>query len=242
MAKSSNSSILSLPIAKWGFWCSESFLKTYPLAGHQYTDLDVSYMPLMQRRRLNSLNKIFFHTVNICEQNIKDKPIVFGSRYGELPRTVNILKSLGAGEIVSPTDFSHSVHNTPVALYTIYTKNYQPANAISAGEDTLMATILESASQFHSEKKDVLLVFAEDKMPEPYTQSNLEEAIHAYGLAILISSTNPKVSLTWQKNGPRQKPRLQIAAFMEGLHNPAKEFYLNAFGHEYLFKKEVHDK
>jgi hypothetical protein len=233
---------LSLPIAKWGFWCSESFLKTYTLPGHQFTDLDVSFLPLMQRRRLNSLSKIFFHTVNICEPNLKDQPIVFGSRYGELPRTVNILKSLGIEELVSPTDFSHSVHNTPVALYSIYTKNHQPANAISAGEDTLMATILESVSLFHIEKKDVLLVFGEDKLPEPYTQPNLEDAIHAYGLAILVSSTNPKITLTWQKNAPMKTPRLQIPTFMEGLFKPSEEFNLNAFGHEYLFKKEVHAK
>lgn len=231
----------TLPIAKYVYWCSESFLKAFPLENHQFAEPDVSFLPLMQRRRLNFLSKIFFHVVNVCEPSARDIPIVFGSRYGELPRTMNILKSLGINEPISPTDFSHSVHNTPVALYSIFAKSQQPVNAIAAGEDTFMATLLETTAQFHSSNKDVLLVFAEDKLPDPYTRSNPEESELAYGIALLVSAEKPKLTLAWQKNGPLKKQQLQIASFIKGIHENNSSFHMNAFGNEYLFEKVVHD-
>ena len=230
----------TLPIAKWEFWGSESFISSYPLSGYQTLEPDVSFLPLLQRRRLNFLSKIFFHVVNKCEPTAREMPIVYGSRYGELPRTINILKSLGQEELISPTDFSHSVHNTPVALYSIFTKNHQPMNAIAAGEDSLMATIIETAALFHTEKKDALLVFVEDKMPEPYTQPNPEEAIHSYGIALLVSADNPQFTLSWQKKGTQQNPKLQIASFASGLYEKASSFKMNAFGSEYIFNKDMH--
>jgi len=230
----------SLPIAKTVFWASESFLNTYPIPNHSYKELDISFLPLMQKRRLNSLNKIFFYVVNACEPKDRNLPIVFGSRFGELQRTLKILQSLGAKEQISPTDFSHSVHNTPVALYSIFTKNQQPANAISAGEDSLMATLFETASQFYTEKKDILFVFVEDKLPEPYTISNAQEIDYAYGLAMLISSNNPTMTLTWQDNGKAKGSKFQPAAFFEGIHQINNNFTINAFGKELLFHKEMH--
>ena len=230
----------TLPIAKTVFWGSESFLKTYPLLGHQYSEPEVSFLPLMQRRRLNFLSKIFFYIVNHCEPKTHPLPIVFGSRYGELPRTMKILQSLGAKEPISPTDFSHSVHNTPVALYSIFTKNQQPMNAIAAGEDSFMATLFEAIAQFQHDNNELLFVFVEDKLPDPYTQPNLEEADHAYGLAMLISATNPKFTLSWQTNGSAKTPKLQPAAFVQGLYQTTPNFLINAFGSELLFHKAIH--
>ena len=241
MTKESNHWHQSLPIVKWVFWGSQSFLNSYPLPGYQNTELDVSFLPLLQRRRLNFLSKIFFYIVNACKAPTKNTPIIYGSRYGELPRTINILKSLGANEPISPTDFSHSVHNTPIALYSIFTKNQKPMNALAAGEDTLMATLLETAASFQMEKKDVLLVFVEDQMPDPYTQPNLEEALHAYGLAILVSSVNPQFYLSWQKKGLPQKRTLQVASFVKGLYENESNFSLFFLDHEYVFNKGRHD-
>jgi hypothetical protein len=230
----------TLPIAKTVFWASESFLKDFSFPHYHFVEPDVSFLPLMQRRRLNSLNKIFFHLVNECEPKDRSLPIVFGSRFGELQRTLKILQSLGAKEQISPTDFSHSVNNTHVALYSIFTKNQQAANAISAGEDSLIATLFETASQFHTEDKDIIFVFVEDKLPAPYTLSKTEEAEYAYGLAMLVSSTKPQMTLSWEKTGQAKKPKFQPAAFFEGLFHQDSQFRLNAFGNELLFHKEIH--
>lgn len=240
MTKENRQSIQSLPIAQSVFWGSESFINAYHIQGYQLTEPDVSFLPLMQRRRLNFLSKIFFHVVNVCNPTSQELPIVFGSRFGELPRTMKILQSLGANEPISPTDFSHSVHNTPVALYSIFSKNQQPVTAIAGGEDSFMGTLMEAEAQFKSTQKDVLFVYAEDKLPDPYTRTNLEDAIHGYGIALRISAEKPKLTLTWQKVAKSNNKNLQPAAFASGFYQTKTSFALNAFGSEYLFKKENH--
>lgn len=240
MAIENQKTIQSLPISNSVFWGSESFINTYPIVGYQYTEPDVAFLPLMQRRRLNFLSKIFFHVVNVCNPTSQDLPIVFGSRFGELPRTMKILQSLGANEPISPTDFSHSVHNTPVALYSIFSKNQQPVTAIAGGEDSFMGTLMEAEAQFKSTQKDVLFVYAEDKLPDPYTRTNQEDAIHGYGIALRISAEKPKLTLTWQKVAKSNNKNLQPAAFASGFYQTKTSFALNAFGSEYLFKKEIH--
>src|SRR6266404_7504084 len=67
-------------------------------------------LPAMLRRRVSTIGQKAFQ---VCHA-LSGKPMarfVFCSRYGELDRTIRILRSLAAREPVSPSDFSLSVYN-----------------------------------------------------------------------------------------------------------------------------------
>ena len=107
---------------------------------------DVSMIPAMKRRRMSNLTKIAFATALNCIKNTAlATNCVFASQHGELERTVKILNALAASNDVSPTDFSLSVHNTALGLFSIHTGNKQPAVTVAAGSDTFGYALLEAS-------------------------------------------------------------------------------------------------
>ena len=52
-------------------------------------------------------------------EGLEDLPLVFISRHGETPRTLDILSDLASEQPLSPTQFSLSVHNAVIGLWSI---------------------------------------------------------------------------------------------------------------------------
>jgi len=130
---------------------------------------DVSFLPPMQRRRLGPMARSVFHVVRDClQEDDAQIPMVFASRHGELARSYGLLESLARREGLSPRDFSLSVHNAILGLYSIQYANREAVSAVAAGLDTLPTGLMEAVVQAHARQGDCLFVWAEQKLPDFY--------------------------------------------------------------------------
>jgi hypothetical protein len=128
--------------------------------------LDVSFLPPLKRRRLSRLSRLSLRLAHAVAPDFKGY-CVFGSQHGELVTTQALLESIVEGEIVSPAGFSASVHNTAVGLHSINCKNTYPCTSVAAGLDTLAMCLVESSALLTSgEAREVLLVYADDSVPQ----------------------------------------------------------------------------
>ena len=87
---------------------------------------DLSFMPMLQRRKLSNVNRAAFYTLNNCYDDSIEN-IIYSSENGELERLDVLIKQYQENNEVSPSAFSSSVHNSSVgsfALFKQYNKNY----------------------------------------------------------------------------------------------------------------------
>lgn len=91
-------------------------------------DLDLSFIPILERRRLSQSSKIAFGLL----KSVESMPIIFSSQKGEINRCFDMLQDLAIYHITSPTAFSLSVLNSTPALLAIASKNTSEILAISA--------------------------------------------------------------------------------------------------------------
>jgi hypothetical protein len=180
---------------------------------------DVSAVPAMQRRRMSSLSKMAFATASTCSAALTISPCcIFASRHGELKRTVKIIESLVQLEDVSPTDFSLSVFNTALGLYSIFTRNKGPSTMVVGGEDTFGSALIEAKTYLNRfPEVPVLLVYFDEPLPEPL--SSMEDSPgSSFSMALLFSangSPNVQVDFAHSNGAPRDRrnPGLDFLKF-----------------------------
>lgn len=109
-------------------------------------NIDVSYIPMLLRRKLSKLDKIVFAILdNIYDQNIDN--IILASEHGEFDRLKEIISQYQNDNMVSPTKFSSSVHNYSVSAFSQLNKITNSYTAISAGKDSLLMGVITSITQ-----------------------------------------------------------------------------------------------
>ena len=143
---------------------------------------DVSFLPAMQRRRLSRLARMAFAVGWPLAEGLADLPLVFVSRHGETPRTFEILSDLANGEPLSPTQFSLSVHNAVIGLWSILRGEHSEMSAIAAEGDGFEQGIVEAAGLLHDGAPAVLLIIAEEQPPRAYSPW-IDDVPFAYALA-----------------------------------------------------------
>ncbi len=150
--------------------------------------VDLSAFPAMLRRRLSKPGKTALHTILQIKDSLPEEiPTVFSSHYGEVERSVSLLKSLAHGETVSPTDFSLAVHNAVAGVYSIGCKQHSNMNAISAGSGGFTMGFVEACGLL-LEHDHVLCVDYGSPLPEPYENASNQQE-YPYAIAMLISKT-----------------------------------------------------
>ena len=89
---------------------------------------------MVLRRRLTKAAKLVIELIN----NVKfdNGRIIYGTAYGELLATADILNAILKDDILSPTDFQNSVYNTAVSYSSILFKNNSEILTISSGDET----------------------------------------------------------------------------------------------------------
>ena len=107
---------------------------------------DVSFLPAMQRRRLGRMARMAFAVGWPLAEGYEQLPLVFVSRHGETPRTFDILRDLAADEPLSPTQFSLSVHNAVIGLWSIMRGSTSEMTALAAAGDGLEHGVFEAAT------------------------------------------------------------------------------------------------
>lgn len=181
------------------------------------TEPDISMIPSMQRRRMSRFSKIMVSTATQCIGEIHEPPMcVFATRHGELTRTLKIIGDIVSSHDVSPTDFSMSVHNTALGLYSIFNENKLPSTLVVAGQDTFGSAMLEAGiflNRFPG--KTVLLVYADEPVPEPLVTFD-ELPKEAISLALLLSAPSEArdgISLKLSPNATAEPDNVCLAQY-----------------------------
>lgn len=142
-------------------------------------------LPMMMARRLSQGSRLAVQVgLSLLARHQVDSA-VFVSRHGELARSMTLLQALADGQALSPTDFSMSVHNTAAGLCSIQGKAAIPMSSLAAGENSLMAGLIEAVGALQVGARRVLLVAFEGPVPEFHRPWLAEEAPpHALGLVL----------------------------------------------------------
>jgi hypothetical protein len=111
-------------------------------------------------------------------------PTVFASRHGDTPSNIALLEALARGEPLSPTGFSHCVHNAPAALFAIAACNRLGSSSLAAAGATFPTAFLE-ASLVLRRRERVLLVVADEPLAVPLAGFQ-DEPPMAYAVALML--------------------------------------------------------
>jgi hypothetical protein len=165
----------TIPVGRWSSWPATASAAP-----------DIGFIEPIVRRRLSTLSKVALKVAHDCVAQDAVR-VVFASRHGELRRTTDILRSISAGEPVSPTAFSLSVLNAMTGVFGIARGDRSAASAISAGAETLGFALLEAHAQYATQPASpVLLVYADEPADAAY--GTIEDEVQGGALAILLDS------------------------------------------------------
>lgn len=135
------------------------------------TEPDVSFIPMMVRRKLNAFGRVALYTLyGACGGG--EVKLVFASEYGDFERVAKLITQRIEDGEVSPAGFSASVHNASVGLFSLLEGIKTGYNSISAGKDTISAGFLESilsgnALFCYAESLDGLKSVSANILPNP---------------------------------------------------------------------------
>ncbi|QBF24727.1 3-oxoacyl-ACP synthase [Pseudomonas tructae] len=167
--------------ADWQAWSQAAQL---PAVAEQAPD--VSFLPAMQRRRLSRLARMAFAVGWPLAEGLQDLPLVFVSRHGETPRTFEILSDLANEQPLSPTQFSLSVHNAVIGLWSIMRGETSEMTALAAAGDGFELGVMEAACLLGEGAPAVLLIVTEEQPPAAY-EPWIDDVPFAYALGLLLT-------------------------------------------------------
>lgn len=164
---------LSFTLKHWCLWQSSETTSTNYWPGGEvlaYNDgsADVGFLPMMQRRRLSPLAKAACAVAWRSRMTEGEMPTVFYSAHGESRYYFEMLSDMAAGEAVSPSRFSLSVHNAIAGQFSLHSESQLPYVALAGGSEGLFAGFLEAAGLLLEVPK-VMLVCYEQPLPEAYS-------------------------------------------------------------------------
>ena len=225
-----DNNIIKLGVLSSYCWIEPSFKSHCPqesLIKHaDFEPISLKQIPPIKRRRLNGLSKLALHSsLNCTEQaniDAADCMTVFASQHGELSRTVSIVDSMYQDQEVSPKDFSLSVHNASLGLYSIFTGNKQIGTSIAAGANSFGYALIES---FHLLQrypdKPVLLTCFDLQVGQPFAE--LQQRLYpSYSLSLILTNHRqgePGLSLSFDPLTDAQVSDMPMAlAFFDFWH------------------------
>lgn len=115
---------------------------------------------MITRRRLTRAAKIAIYLAD--KVSFLNGRIIYGSSFGELSATANILNSINSKESISPTHFQNSVYNTAVSYLSMLNENKNEIMTISSGDDTSLKILKSGAIK--SLDGDTLLLLATETL------------------------------------------------------------------------------
>ncbi len=164
---------LSFAIKRWSAWLPNQSVVTnngaWPNGRNlalEMTTPDLSFLPLMQRRRLTPLARAAVAVAWDCWQPGAQIPTIFCSTHGETTSCFNILSVLANNQDVSPTQFTLSVHSGVAAVFSILTNNQAATIAMAPSTNNHTNALLEAYALICDQSTDILVVFYDQPIPE----------------------------------------------------------------------------
>ncbi len=191
----------ALQIERWAAWAPGLDSATawlawladpQPMRGDELALPPLPEVPAMARRRIEPLGRAALQVAfqaqdDLTPEAVAKMPLVFASRWGELARSLAMLKELARDEPLSPTAFSHSVHNAVAATYSIQRGVRANVSAVAAGACSAEAGWLEALGLIAEGAPAVLLTVFDAPLPEIYASKGLDAPLtrmHAYALRL----------------------------------------------------------
>ena len=225
-------------LQKWAVWP--------PLQADAEEDLArqgelLASVPKMLKRRLSPLAKIVFCAANQCIDEHTIIPTVFSSAHGELGKSFAMMEMLEAGEEISPTAFSLSVHNAIAGLFSIAWQNKLQSTVVAPGEEGLAAAFIEALGQLQEGAEQVLLVFYDEPMLDFYPFAPFKlSADESCALALRIAKSGEgqalRMSLLPLTGNDGEQP-VQLPAFIRFLSDPQAQLTLKTPQHSWRWEK-----
>lgn len=189
-----NAQVINFNIARWSAWAPglesvddwQAWSRQPVVPESSDAAPDVSFLPAMQRRRLSRLARMAFSVGWPLAEGREQLPLVFVSRHGETSRTFDILSDLAAEQPLSPTQFSLSVHNAVIGLWSIMRGENSEMTALAAAGDGLEHGILEAAALLDEGAPAVLLVVTEEQPPKAYA-TWIDDVPFPYAVGLLLT-------------------------------------------------------
>ena len=225
-------------LQKWAVWP--------PLQADAEQDLArqgelLASVPKMLKRRLSPLAKIVFCAANQCIDEHTIIPTVFSSAHGELGKSFAMMEMLEAGEEISPTAFSLSVHNAIAGLFSIAWQNKLQSTVVASGEEGLAAAFIEALGLLQEGAEQVLLVFYDEPMLDFYPFAPFKlSADESCALALRIAKSGEgqalRMSLLPLTGNDGEQP-VQLPAFIRFLSDPQAQLTLKTPQHSWRWEK-----
>lgn len=125
-------------------------------------------IPKLLHRRLSPLAKAVFNVAESCLPDGKTMPVVFSSAHGETCKSLIMLQTIQAGQELSPTAFSLSVHNAIAGLFSIAFRNSQEITVIAPGKEGIAPTFVEALGLLHEGESEVLVILYDEPIADFY--------------------------------------------------------------------------
>jgi len=162
---------------------------------------------MMLRRRLTRSAKIMIYLSDQC--NFGDGPVVYGSAFGEMQATADIVAAIANSQPISPTAFQNSVYNTAPSYFSLLYGNRNEILTVSSGNDTSANVLQTAALQAVATGCEVLLVCTEalniPNINEVNTCTNFLESGVALTIILCDETSNTAVE---KKSHPGFAPSL----------------------------------
>ncbi len=201
----------------------------------------LSAVPKMLKRRLSSLAKTVFSAALSCEQEVSHLPIIFSSTHGELAKSLKMMQTIEAGEEISPTLFSLSVHNAIAGLFSIAFKNKTEATVLAAGEEGMATAFIEALGLFQEGENEVLLILYDEPLPGFFPSAPYQVSANTCAVALKLTQKGVGQSINFQKGmetGDEGEQPLQLPKLIEFLSSPTnKQLHIKTPRHSWCWKK-----
>ena len=200
------------------------------------------YVPKMLQRRLSPLSKAVFSVADQCVQDGKTCPVVFSSAHGEICKSLDMLKTIQAGDELSPTAFSLSVHNAIAGLFSIAYGNSQEISVIAPGFDGIAPAFIEALGLLHEGADEALIVLYDEPIADfyPIAPFNLNTAFPCV-LALRIALGGDGLPMQFchstESRDDGEHP-VQILALIRFLLAKKLLLHLGNLGHSWTWHKK----
>lgn len=175
----------------------------------KYVYPPISNIPMMQARRMSIATKLACELYIQISKEINFDYALFLSAHGEIERSFKVINDILQSNIISPTDFSMSVHNAASGISSIMSQNQCETTSIAGGHEGFITVFHEIIASFIAGKKRVILIAFDGEMPEFYQKYGaLDQS--AYAVALIIERGHDFLLSLHNHQEKKQKSDLTI--------------------------------
>ncbi|MBK8817411.1 MAG: beta-ketoacyl synthase chain length factor [Methylococcaceae bacterium] len=198
-------------------------------------------VPKLLQRRLSPLAKAVFNVAEPCLEEGKTLPVVFSSAHGEICKSLVMLQTIQAGQELSPTAFSLSVHNAIAGLFSIAFNINREITVIAPGQEGVAPAFIEALGILQEGANQVLIILYDEPIADfyPIAPFNLNASSPcAIGLKIALTGNGQPLSLsrTTQFREDGEQP-VQLPALIRFFLSEDRSLSLGNKGHCWTWQK-----